>query len=106
MGLRLEKRREPSRAMLYLAPVLAVLMTMVAGAGVFTVIGVHGVEDVTQPLQLPVPQRSGHGTSPTSTRSPTVVTTTTCRPAGSTPCRSWRSCSTDGRSPGVRTSMT
>ncbi|MGE0847426.1 MAG: ABC transporter permease [Flavobacteriaceae bacterium] len=46
MGLRLEKRREPSRAMLYLAPVLAVLMTMVAGAGVFTVIGVHGVEAI------------------------------------------------------------
>ena len=38
MQLRLEKRPEPSRAMLYGAPVFAVLLTMVVGAILFSLI--------------------------------------------------------------------
>ena len=37
MQFRLEKRPQPSRLMLYLAPVLAVLLTMVVGAILFFV---------------------------------------------------------------------
>jgi general nucleoside transport system permease protein len=37
--LRLEPRREPSKTMLYLTPVLAVVLTLIAGAGLFALLG-------------------------------------------------------------------
>lgn len=43
MFIELEKRKEPSKAMLYLTPVLAVIATMVAGAIIFTLIGHDGL---------------------------------------------------------------
>ncbi len=43
MLIELEKRKEPSRTMLYLTPVLAVIATMVAGAIIFTLIGHDGL---------------------------------------------------------------
>jgi len=42
MLLELEKRKQPSRAMLYLTPVIAVLLTMVTGAVIFTLLGYDG----------------------------------------------------------------
>ncbi len=42
MLIELEKRKEPSRVMLYLTPVIAVLATMLAGAIIFTLIGHDG----------------------------------------------------------------
>lgn len=46
--LELEKRKEPSRAMVWLAPVLAVLLTMAVGALVFTLLGYDGVGAVRE----------------------------------------------------------
>jgi simple sugar transport system permease protein len=43
MLFELEKRKEPSRAMVYLTPVLAVVLTMVVGALVFTILGYNGL---------------------------------------------------------------
>ena len=37
--LRLEPRREPSRLMFYLTPLLAVLLTLLAGAALFAALG-------------------------------------------------------------------
>ena len=42
MLFELEKRKEPSRAMVYLTPVLAVVLTMLAGALVFSLVGYDG----------------------------------------------------------------
>ena len=39
MQFRLERRREPSRFMLYATPVAAVLLTMIIGAIIFSAIG-------------------------------------------------------------------
>lgn len=44
----LEKRKEPSRAMVWLAPVLAVLLTMAVGAVVFTLLGYDGTGAVRE----------------------------------------------------------
>ena len=44
----LEKRKTPSRAMVWLAPVLAVLLTMAVGAVVFTLLGYDGVGAVRE----------------------------------------------------------
>lgn len=46
MLLELERRKEPSRWMLYLSPVIAVALTMVAGAAVFLALGYDGVAAV------------------------------------------------------------
>ena len=58
MQFRLEKRPEPSRAMLYATPVAAVLLTMIVGAIVFTLIGYDGlgavIEIFTTPLTNPL----------------------------------------------------
>jgi len=43
MFIELEKRKEPSKTMLYLTPFLAVIATMVAGAIIFTLIGHDGL---------------------------------------------------------------
>ena len=51
MLFELEKRKEPSRAMVYLTPVIAVLLTMVVGAVVFSLLGYDG------------PARSGRSSS-------------------------------------------
>ena len=40
----LEKRKTPSRAMVWLAPILAVLLTMAVGAAVFSLLGYDGIE--------------------------------------------------------------
>lgn len=42
MLLELEKRKQPSRAMLYLTPVISVLLTMVVGATIFSLLGYDG----------------------------------------------------------------
>ena len=42
MLLELEKRKQPSRAMLYLTPVIAVILTMITGAVIFTLLGYDG----------------------------------------------------------------
>ena len=39
MQFRLEKRAEPSRMMVYLTPVAAVVLTMILGAAIFSLIG-------------------------------------------------------------------
>ena len=58
MQFRLEKRPEPSRAMVYAAPVAAVLLTMVVGAILFSLMGYNGVgaviEIFTTPLTNPL----------------------------------------------------
>lgn len=58
MQLRLEKRAQPSRTMLYAAPIMAVLLTMVVGAILFSVIGYDGIgavlEIFTRPLTNPL----------------------------------------------------
>jgi ABC-type uncharacterized transport system permease subunit len=54
MQLRLEKRHEPSRTMLYLTPVLAVLATAVVGAIVFSLIGYDGVGAVREIFLTPI----------------------------------------------------
>lgn len=42
MLLELEKRKQPSRSMLYLTPVIAVLLTMLTGGVIFTLLGYDG----------------------------------------------------------------
>ena len=58
MQFRLEKRPEPSRLMLYAAPVGAVLLTMIAGAILFSALGYDGIgaviEIFTRPLTNPL----------------------------------------------------
>ncbi|MFO1140880.1 MAG: ABC transporter permease [Amaricoccus sp.] len=46
MLIELEKRKEPSAAMVYLTPLIAVLLTMVVGAVVFTLVGFNGLAAV------------------------------------------------------------
>jgi ABC-type uncharacterized transport system permease subunit len=48
MRLKLEKRPEPSRFMLYATPVGSVLLTMIVGAIIFTIIGYDGLGAVYQ----------------------------------------------------------
>lgn len=48
MLIELEKRQQPSRTMLYLTPVIAVLATMVTGAAIFTLIGHDGAAAVSK----------------------------------------------------------
>lgn len=58
MQFRLEKRPEPSRLMLYAAPVAAVLLTMVLGAIIFWLMGYNGwgavIEIFTKPITNPL----------------------------------------------------
>jgi ABC-type uncharacterized transport system permease subunit len=54
MLFRLEKRPEPSRWMLYLAPVGAVALTMVLGALIFTVLGYDGLGAVREIFLTPL----------------------------------------------------
>lgn len=54
MPFRLEKRREPSKAMLYATPVVAVVMTMVVGAILFSLIGFDGVGAVREIFLTPL----------------------------------------------------
>lgn len=53
MPFRLEKRREPSRTMLYLTPVAAVVLTMVVGAIIFSLIGYDGLGAVREIFLTP-----------------------------------------------------
>ncbi len=53
MPYRLEKRREPSRTMLYLTPVLAVLLTMLVGGIIFSAIGYNGFGAVREIFLTP-----------------------------------------------------
>jgi general nucleoside transport system permease protein len=48
MLLELEARKEPSRSMLYLTPVIAVLLTMVFGAVIFSLLGYNGLAAVRE----------------------------------------------------------
>jgi len=54
MRLKLEKRAEPSRLMLYATPVGAVVLTMVIGAIIFSAIGYNGLNAVYQVFIAPV----------------------------------------------------
>ncbi len=57
--LELEKRKEPSRAMVYLAPVLAVLLTMIVGAIIFSLLGYAGVGAVREIFVNPILDTGG-----------------------------------------------
>lgn len=54
MRIRLEKRAEPSKAMLYLTPLIAVVMTMVIGAIIFSAIGYDGIGAVREIFITPL----------------------------------------------------
>lgn len=54
MQFRLEKRREPSKTMLYATPVVAVLLTMVFGALIFSAIGYNGIGAVREIFLTPL----------------------------------------------------
>ncbi|HEY4202987.1 MAG TPA: ABC transporter permease [Devosiaceae bacterium] len=54
MRLKLEKRPAPSRLMLYLTPIGAVVATMIVGAIIFTLIGYNGLAAVYQVFVAPV----------------------------------------------------
>lgn len=54
MQFRLEKRPEPSRLMLYVTPIAAVLLTMVIGAIIFSLIGYDGVGAVREIFLTPL----------------------------------------------------
>lgn len=54
MLIELERRKEPSRAMLYLTPVIALVLTAVTGAVVFTLLGYDGLGAVTEIFVRPV----------------------------------------------------
>ena len=54
MRLKLEKRAEPSRLMLYATPVAAVLITMIVGAIIFSAIGYNGLAAVYQVFVAPL----------------------------------------------------
>jgi len=54
LQFRLEKRREPSRAMQYLTPVLAVVLTALVGGVIFTLIGYNGFAAVREIFLTPL----------------------------------------------------
>ncbi|KKC37444.1 sugar ABC transporter permease [Devosia epidermidihirudinis] len=54
MQFRLEKRREPSRFMLYATPVAAVLLTMLLGGIIFSLIGYNGFGAVREIFLTPL----------------------------------------------------
>ena len=54
MQFRLEKRSEPSRLMLYAAPVAAVVLAMILGAAIFTVLGYDGITAVREIFITPL----------------------------------------------------
>ena len=54
MQLRLEKRPEPSRFMLYATPVWAVVLTMIVGAIIFSIIGYNGLAAVYEMFIAPL----------------------------------------------------
>lgn len=54
MRLKLEKRPEPSRLMLYATPVAAVLLTMIVGAIIFSLIGYNGLGAVKEVFLTPI----------------------------------------------------
>lgn len=54
MLINLERRPEPSRLMLYLTPLIAVVLTMIAGAVIFSVIGYNGFAAVREIFITPI----------------------------------------------------
>jgi simple sugar transport system permease protein len=54
LKLKLEKRAEPSRLMLYASPVGAVIVTMIVGAIIFSIIGYDGIGAVYQVFIAPL----------------------------------------------------
>lgn len=54
MQFRLEKRREPSKAMIYITPVVAVVLTMIVGAVIFSLIGYDGIGAVREIFLTPL----------------------------------------------------
>jgi ABC-type uncharacterized transport system permease subunit len=54
MRIELVKRKEPSRLMMWLTPVIAVVATMITGAIIFTVIGYNGAEAVARIFFAPL----------------------------------------------------
>jgi ABC-type uncharacterized transport system permease subunit len=54
MRIELVKRKEPSRVMMWLTPVIAVVATMITGAIIFTAIGYNGAEAVARIFFAPL----------------------------------------------------
>ncbi len=54
MQLQLEKRLHPSRLMLFIVPIGAVIMTMVLGAIIFTILGFNGLSAVREIFLTPI----------------------------------------------------
>ena len=54
MRFKLEKRREPSMAMLVITPIASVLLTMLIGIVVFDLIGINGLQAVTDIFLSPI----------------------------------------------------
>ena len=54
MRIKLEKRREPSMAMLVVTPVVSVLVTMLIGIVVFDLLGINGLKAVTDIFITPL----------------------------------------------------
>ena len=54
MLIELTKRKEPSRQMLYMTPVIAVLLTMITGGIIFTLLGYNGAGTVWEIFIKPV----------------------------------------------------
>ena len=54
MKLKLEKRPQPSRFMLYATPVGSVILTMIVGAIIFSVLGYDGIGAVYQVFIAPI----------------------------------------------------
>lgn len=54
MQFKVEKRPVPSKTMIYLAPVLAVIATMVLGAAIFSLMGFNGFEAVREIFFTPI----------------------------------------------------
>ena len=95
MLFELEKRKEPSRAMVYLTPVIAVALTMLVGAAVFSLVGYDGPRGglghlprpAHRPRQLARPRHQGgaaRSSSPSASRSASAPTSGTSAPRAST----------------------
>ena len=54
MKIKLEKRPQPSRRWLYLSPILAVIVTMLAGGALFAALGKNPVEAIATIFWEPI----------------------------------------------------
>ena len=54
MRIRLEKRAEPSKKMVFITPLMAVILTMITGAVIFSFIGYDGIGAVREIFITPL----------------------------------------------------